>query len=241
MRRVSFPMKPRTDRPRADGHLDVLASIPPEYRAAVIEQCDRRTARKGQTIWSQGDAAAFIAFLIKGKAMSMYQSRGGKVGTTGFWCPGDILGAGDLGVKTTRQMTVRCLEPCVFYTLPYARFDPLIDRFPELARAVIQALSIRLRWVSRLAVMLETESGYERVCAVLIALAERFALPCADGMLIDLKLTHEDLASMSGVSRQYANVTLGDLRKRGYLRMEKRSIILTDYRRFRALLPAFDT
>ncbi|HLX28702.1 MAG TPA: Crp/Fnr family transcriptional regulator [Casimicrobiaceae bacterium] len=233
-------MKPRTDRPRADGHLDVLASIPPEYRAAVIEQCDRRTARKGQTIWSQGDAAAFIAFLIKGKAMSMYQSRGGKVGTTGFWCPGDILGAGDLGVKTTRQMTVRCLEPCVFYTLPYARFDPLIDRFPELARAVIQALSIRLRWVSRLAVMLETESGYERVCAVLIALAERFALPCADGMLIDLKLTHEDLASMSGVSRQYANVTLGDLRKRGYVRMEKRSIILTDYRKFRALLPAFD-
>jgi CRP/FNR family transcriptional regulator len=234
-------MKPRNDRPRADGHLDVLASIPPEYRAAVIEQCDRRTARKGQTIWSQGDAAAFIAFLIKGKAMSMYQSRGGKVGTTGFWCAGDILGAGDLGVKTTRQMTVRCLEPCVFYTLPYARFDPLIDRFPELARAVIQALSIRLRWVSRLAVMLETESGYERVCAVLIALAERFALPCADGMLIDLKLTHEDLASMSGVSRQYANVTLGDLRKRGYLRMEKRSIILTDYRKFRALLPAFDS
>jgi CRP-like cAMP-binding protein len=89
--------------------------------------------------------------------------------------------------------------------------------------------------------MLETESGYERVCAVLIALAERFALPCADGMLIDLKLTHEDLASMSGVSRQYANVTLGDLRKRGYLRMEKRSIILTDYRKFRALLPAFDS
>ncbi|HJU22141.1 MAG TPA: Crp/Fnr family transcriptional regulator [Casimicrobiaceae bacterium] len=233
-------MKARIDRPRADGHLDVLASIPSEYRAAVIEQCDRRTARKGQTIWSQGDPAAFIAFLIKGKAMSMYQSRGGKVGTTGFWCSGDILGAGDLGVKTTRQMTVRCLEPCVLYTLPYARFDPLIDRFPELARAVIQALSIRLRWVSRLAVMLETESGYERVCAVLIALAERFALPCADGMLIDLKLTHEDLASMSGVSRQYANVTLGDLRKRGYVRMEKRSIILTDYRKFRALLPAFD-
>lgn len=234
-------MKPGPDRPRAGGHLDVLASVPAEYRAAVIEQCDRRTARKGQTIWSQGDPAAFIAFLIRGKAMSMYQSRGGKVGTTGFWCAGDILGAGDLGVKTTRQMTVRCLEPCVFYTLPYARFDPLIDRFPELARAVIQALSIRLRWVSRLAVMLETESGYERVCAVLIALAERFAMPCADGMLIDLKLTHEDLASMSGVSRQYANFTLGDLRKRGYLRMEKRSIILTDYRKFRALLPALDS
>jgi CRP/FNR family transcriptional regulator, cyclic AMP receptor protein len=219
-----------------DGHLDVLGSIPPEYRAAVVEQCERRILPKGATIWSQGEAAEFIAFLVKGKAMSMYQSRSGKIGTTGFWCPGDILGAGDLGSKTTRQMSVRCLEACVLYTLSYARFDPLIERFPELARAVIHALSLRLRWVARLAVILETESGYQRVCAVLLALVDRFAIACPQGMLIDLKLTHEDLASMSGVSRQYANITLSDLRKRGYLRMQKRSIILTDYRKLATLL-----
>jgi len=224
----------------ADGHLDVLGSIPPEYRAAVIEQCERRVLAKGATIWSQGEPAEFIGFLVKGKAMSMYQSSSGKVGTTGFWCPGDILGAGDLGSKTTRQMSVRCLEPCVLYTLSYARFDPLIERFPELARAVIHALSLRLRWVARLAVILETESGYQRVCAVLLALIDRFATPCPQGMKIDLRLTHEDLASMSGVSRQYANITLSDLRKRGYLRMEKRSIILTDHRKLATLLPSIE-
>jgi CRP-like cAMP-binding protein len=224
----------------ADGHLDVLGSIPPEYRAAVIEQCERRVLGKGATIWSQGEPAEFIGFLVKGKAMSMYQSHSGKVGTTGFWCPGDILGAGDLGSKTTRQMSVRCLEPCVLYTLSYARFDPLIERFPELARAVIHALSLRLRWVARLAVILETESGYQRVCAVLLALVDRFAVPCPQGTKIDLRLTHEDLASMSGVSRQYANITLSDLRKRGYLRMEKRSIILTDHHRLATLLPAVE-
>ena len=226
------------DRHPADGHLDVLGAIPPEYRAAVVEQCERRVLPKGAMIWSQGEPAEFIGFLVKGKAMSMYQSRSGKVGTTGFWCPGDILGAGDLGSKTTRQMSVRCLEPCVLYTLSYVRFDPLIERFPELARAVIHALSLRLRWVARLAVILETESGYQRVCAVLLALVDRFATPCSQGMKIDLKLTHEDLASMSGVSRQYANITLSDLRKRGYLRMEKRSIILTDLSKLTELLPA---
>jgi CRP/FNR family transcriptional regulator, cyclic AMP receptor protein len=223
--------------PRADGHLDVLASIPAEYRAAVTKQCERRVYRKGQTIWSQGEPAGFIAFLVKGKTMSMYQSPGGRIGTTGFWCAGDILGAGDLGSRTTRQMTVRCLETCVLYTLSYARFETLVDRFPELARAVIQALSIRLRWVAHLAIMLETESGYERVCAVLLALADRFAISTSSGSLIDLNLTHEDLASIAGVSRQYANSTLNDLRKRGYLRMEKRSLIITDYRKLAETLP----
>jgi len=206
----------------------VLRSIPEEYRDAVVEQCERRVVRKGRNIWNQGEPAEFAAFLVNGKAMSVYQSRNGKSGTTGFWCAGDILGAGDLGSKTTRQMTLRCLEPCTLYVIPYLRFEALVRRFPELSEAVIQALSLRLRWVARLAVMLETESGYERVCGVLLALAERFAVQSPLGTVIDLRLTNEDLAAISGVSRQYVNATLGDLRKRGLVRMRKRDIILPD-------------
>ena len=86
--------------------------------------------------------------------------------------------------------------------------------------------------------MLETESGYQRVCGVLLALADRFAVPCAQGTVIDLKLTHEDLASISGVSRQYVNATLSDLRRRGLLRMRKREIILPDYESLASALPA---
>lgn len=225
------------DNPQTSGHLDVLSSIPEEYRKAVTSQCERRLVRKGRNIWSQGEQAEFAAFLVSGKAMSMYQSRNGKTGTTGFWCAGDILGAGDLGSKTTRQMTLRCLEPCVLYTIAYPRFDALVRRFPELGQAVIHALSLRLRWVARLAVMLETESGYQRVVGVLLALAERFATPSPQGTIIDLKLTHEDLASISGVSRQYVNATLGDLRKRGLLRMRKREIILPDCARLASVVP----
>jgi len=223
---------------RAGGHLDVLSSIPREYRSAVIEQCERKPVRKGRNIWTQGEPAEFVAFLVSGKAMSVYQSRSGKTGTTGFWCAGDILGAGDLGSKTTRQMTLRCLEPCTLYTIPYPRFDALVRRFPELGQAVIHALSLRLRWVARLAVMLETESGSQRVCGVLLALAERFGTPTPHGLVIDLKLTNEDLASIAGVSRQYVNSTLGDLRKRGLLRMRKREMILPDCARLASTLPA---
>ena len=215
--------------PNPTGHLDVLAAIPAEYRAAVVEQCDRRSFRRGQTVWTQGDPAEYVAFVVKGKAMSMYQSPSGKVGTTGFWCTGDIMGAGDLGSRTTRQMTLHCLEPCVLYTLSYMRCNALVDRFPELAHAIIHALSLRLRWVARLAVILQTESGHQRISEVLLALADRFGVESPYGVLIDLRLTHEDLASMSGVSRQYANIAIGDLRKRGLVRIDKRSIILTDY------------
>lgn len=214
--------------PRPNGHLDVLGSIPPVYRKAVLEQCQRRSFAKGATVWSQGDAADCVGFLYSGKAMSSYQSRNGKTGTTGFWCAGDLLGAGDLGGSTARQMTVRCLEPCVVYLLAFERFDDLVRRFPELGQAMIRAMSVRLRWVSLLAVSLETESALQRIGAALIALSERFGARCEHGVLIELNLTHENLAAIAGVSRQFANSTLRDLRRRGLVASRKRSLIITD-------------
>jgi CRP/FNR family transcriptional regulator, cyclic AMP receptor protein len=213
---------------RADGHLDVLGSIPPAYRKAVLEQCERRVVAKGETVWVQGEPAQYVVFLVSGKAMSWYQARNGKTGTTGFWCAGDLLGAADMGTGTTRQQTVRCLEECVIHTLSYERFDDLIRRFPELALAVIRALSIRLRWVAQLAVTLETQSASERICSVLLALSERFGMESDAGIVIDLKLTNEDLAAIAGVTRQFTNTTLHDLRNRGLLVTRNRNLILAD-------------
>jgi len=213
--------------PRADGHLDVLGSIPAPYRSAVLEQCERRSFAKGDLIWTQGEPAEYVAFLVAGKAMSSYQSRNGKTGTTGFWCAGDLLGAADLGSSTTRQQTVRCLEACVVYTLSLERFDELVRRFPELALAIIRALSVRLRWVAQLAVTLETQSAPERICAALLALSERFGTPAGDGLRIDLKLTNDDLAAIAGVSRQFANATLQELRKSGIIAARGRALVLT--------------
>jgi len=213
---------------RPSGHLDVLGSIPPTYRQAVLEQCVRRQFAKGRTVWSQGEPADCVAFLFSGQAMSSYQSRNGKTGTTGFWCAGDLLGAGDMGGSTTRHMTVRCLEPCVIYTLSFERFDDLVRRSPELALAIIRAMSVRLRWVSLLAVTLETQSALERICGVLLALSERFGSACGEGTLIDLNLTNENLAAIAGVSRQFTNSTLRELRGRGLLLSRRRALIVTD-------------
>ena len=107
-----MPLKDRIA--RADGHLDVLGSIPAAYRSTVLEQCEQLEFAKGALIWTQGQPAGYVAFLISGKAMSSYQSLNGKIGTTGFWCAGDLLGAADLGSLSTRQQTVRCLDACVF-------------------------------------------------------------------------------------------------------------------------------
>ena len=221
-------MLKRTREDRANGHLDVLSAIPIEYRDAVLEQCHERVLARGELIWAQGDRAQYVAFIASGKAMSCYEARNGKFGTTGFWCAGDLLGAADVGTVSIRQQTVRCLEKCAIYTLSFGRFEDLVRRFPELAVAVIRALSIRLRSVAQLAVTLETQPAVERICTVLLALSDRFGVDCDDGVLIDLRLTNNDLAAMTGVTRQFANATLNDVRQRGLLFTRSHKLVLAE-------------
>lgn len=217
------------------GHLDVLGSIPSEYRRAILEQCGRRRYKKNELVWHQGDPADYMGFLIQGKAMSTYASPNGKTGITGFWSSGDILGGADLGSCHTRQMTVRCLEDSHIFTLSTSRFFEISARFPELSRAMITALSIRLRWVAQLALTLETQNAFERICVTLLALSETFPQEHDEGILIDLSLTNEFLAAIVGVTRQFANITLHDLEREGLIRFHGRRIVVRDRERLQAI------
>lgn len=210
------------------GHLDVLGSIPEQYRDAVLKQCSERHFRRGDSLWNQGDDGGFVAFLIKGKAMSTYHAPGGKAAITGFWSDGDILGAADLAGSEERQMTVLFLETSTVYILSLKNFYRILERFPEVAQQIVRALSVRLRWVAHLVHSLATHSTEDRVRGILLALAASFGVEDDEGVLIDLKLSHEDLASMVGVSRQFVNGALNHIKKNGLIKIGNRKIIITD-------------
>ncbi|MGQ0546211.1 MAG: Crp/Fnr family transcriptional regulator [Betaproteobacteria bacterium] len=210
------------------GHLDVLAAIPQEHRNLVLAQCGQQRYRKGEIIWRQGDAAPMVAILGEGKAVSEYQSSRGRTVITGLWSSGDLIGALNLGTEGVHQMTVRCLESCLLHTLSVGQFYAMVKSYPEVAEAVVRALSVRLHWYNHLTLVLGTLPAFERVCGMLLALSERFAVRTADGLLIDVNLTHATLAAMVGVGRPFLTMTLRRLESSGHLRSVHRRIVLRD-------------
>jgi CRP/FNR family cyclic AMP-dependent transcriptional regulator len=223
----------------AHGHLDFIAAIPGEYRDSVLEQCTVKSYRKGEIVWSQGDAVNSLAFLAAGKVFSLFHGANGRSGAVNFWSSGDILGAELIaGEVNTRQTSLRCLEDATIYYLEWPKFDAIVRRFPEVAYAVITALSVRLRWAIRLVHILQTQTAFNRVGSVLLALAERFPVQTAGGTMIDLDITHEDLAAIVGVSRQFMTVTLHELEHQGLLSNTRKRITLTDLEKLRELTQA---
>jgi CRP-like cAMP-binding protein len=218
------------------GHLDVLAAIPHEHRKLVLAQCGQQRYRKGEIIWRQGAAGPIAGILGEGKAVSEYQSSRGRSVITGLWSSGDLIGALNLGAcSDVHQMTVRCLENSLLHTLSVEQFYALVRSYPDFAETVVRALSVRLHWYNHLTLVLGTLPAFERVCGMLHALCEHFAVKTADGLLIDLNLTHVTLAAMVGVGRPFLTMTLSQLEQRELLRSVRRRIVILDPAGLKAL------
>lgn len=220
----------------AAGHLDLLASLSAASRNALLVECVEKRISKGRVIWNQGDKAGHVAFLVEGAAMSTFNTPNGKMGVTGIWFPGDMLGAADLCPASRRQLTLKAIQDTRIYLVQTLRFMEICVEYPEISQAVIQALSARLRWVAHLALALETQNAFGCVCTILIGLAQRFAVPTAEGMLLDLSITNENLASFAGVTRQRVYVTLRELSRLGVIQVKRRKITLVDARKLEALI-----
>ena len=120
----------------------------------------------------------------------------------------DVLGAGDAGggpCGLLSPASIRAVAPSRIRPVPPAEAEPLEHRRHE--RMV--ALARDLAWLD----------VTERIAGRLDDLAQRFGRPQAEGTLIRLAITQEDLAALCGTSRESANRALGALSARGRIRV----------------------
>jgi CRP-like cAMP-binding protein len=221
------------------GHLDVLKGIPPAHQRVILTQCTTRHCKKGVVIFNQGDRADFVAFVAKGQAITLYHAPNGRVGASGIWTVGDVLGASYLHNPTSRNTTVKSIEAMTLFCLPHASLLKIMRQFPEFAEAMIKAVSSRLRWAHNLTHILQTLPAFERVCAILVSLSERYGRETTQGVLVDISLTQENLAAFVGVTRQFATITLHQLVEEELITIRERKIIVHDQKRLRRLAAVF--
>ena len=67
-----------------------------------------------------------------------------------------------------------------------------------------------------------------RVAKALLELSQRFGVPGPDGLHVHHDLTQEELAQLVGASRETVNKALAEFAQRGWIRLEQKSVTLTD-------------
>jgi CRP-like cAMP-binding protein len=71
-------------------------------------------------------------------------------------------------------------------------------------------------------------SNRERVIHLLLELCEKYGQMTDDGIALNIRLSHQEMACIIGSTRETVTVVLGQLQKENFLRISRRRVIITD-------------
>jgi CRP-like cAMP-binding protein len=95
-----------------------------------------------------------------------------------------------------------------------------IARNPALAIGLLQAVGQRYRQSEALLALLGLRRIEERVRGFLELLATSYGQPCDQGLRLNIKLTHQDIAAALSTTRVTVTRILGALRDEGWLQID---------------------
>jgi CRP/FNR family transcriptional regulator, cyclic AMP receptor protein len=218
---------------------DVFARSPllrnlPEASLAQLATCARRrTYRRGEVIFHQGDPGDAMHLIQSGRVKVVLDAESGDEALIAIIGPGDSFGELSLIDGEPRSATVVALEPVE--TVSVARADCMA--FARTHPAAMERMLITLAGMVRRAdsgladlVFLDLEG---RLVKKLLELAASHGRPVDGAIEIELPMTQEDLAAMIGATRASVNKLLGWYEERGAIQRRGRRIAIFDQERLR--------
>jgi CRP/FNR family cyclic AMP-dependent transcriptional regulator len=185
------------------------------------------TAAAGDTVFHQGDAHNGIYLIEAGRVRSFYAGPSGKEITLAYWTPGHFIGGPEVFGGGTHIWSAVAVEKSKLTYLPGHVIRGLVRTMPTFAECIIDGLVEKGRCYSALVQMLGTRSVTERLAQVLLILAEmdeRAGQPAA----VSRRITHDQLASIVGSTRQWVTTTLARFQKAGHIGVKRNAIVVLD-------------
>jgi CRP/FNR family cyclic AMP-dependent transcriptional regulator len=188
---------------------------------------------RGDVLFREGDEGDRLYVVTEGKVKLGRTSADGRENLLAILGPGQMFGELSLFDPGPRSATVTAITDCTMQSLAHEELGRWLDGRPEVARALLVQLAVRLRKANDVVADLVFSDVPGRVAKALLDLSSRFGRVADDGVHVHHDLTQEELAQLVGASRETVNKALADFASRGWLRLEARSVVLMDIERLK--------
>lgn len=139
---------------------------------------------------------------------------------------GNFFGEMSLLDGHPRSANVTTTQETELLMVRRADFLRFIQKSPQTAIKLLSVLASRLRITDRKIEGLALSDVTGRITQTLLQLADEQGLPTQEGVLIKDRPTHQDLANMSGTTRETVSRILKRLEKQGYIIPRGRDLLI---------------
>jgi len=198
----------------------------------VVSGCEHLFVQKvypeGTVLFEQGDAARMVYLIKQGRVRIARRTPEGKEVTISILGPGDLFGEEVVFTQVTRTAVATCLEPSLICMARANDVFGLFLRHPVLALNVAKYLREQLDDALSVTEDVAYLKVTDRLTRLLDRLAGEHGKRVEDGILLDVRLTRAEMASLIGSTRETVSVRLASLARAGHIRLQGRFIVLLD-------------
>lgn len=215
---------------------DLLGQLPDE-ELARLERCAAvRKVPKGGVVYSPRDAGSHLMVLAEGRVKIKDITPEGKETILGFIEEGEVFGELSVLDGDERGEYAEALSASVVVRVPREEVMALLDRRPELTLGITKLIGLRRRRVENRLRNVLFLPARDRMTRLLDELMDAHGEYAEDGTVqLRIKLSHQDLAGLIGLTRETVTVTLGQMQAEGLLRVQRRRLTILEPRRLRDL------
>ncbi len=195
-----------------------MRNLPSVY-AKQFAHLPVRKFKKGRPIFYQGEVPR-TAYVIKNGIVRVYGiNTNGEERIVTFFVPGDLLPVGWMFDKSPVSLYYYdAVTDCDLIAISKEDFAETLQTNERFKDELLSQYMAHFIGSTMHIYALEHARAQEKLVRLLQYLVMRFGIEKQNGnYLVDLRLTHQDLACMVGLSRETAALELGKLKKKGVI------------------------
>ena len=213
--------------------LDILGRLPffSGLSAGQIEKINPLFREQGfgadEVIYFAGDEAQRLYVLAAGKVKLLSHTMSGKDVLLDILTPGEFFGTlSALGAETYPDTAQAQTMACVL-GIGAEAFRSILDAYPSVALRVLDVMAERLKAAHERIRQLSAHSVERRIAYTLLKLAAKFGEKQEVGLLIQVPLSRDDLAEMTGTTTETASRVMSQFQKDGLIDSGRQWVAIT--------------
>ena len=206
-----------------------LGQLSAEDYVALARIARLKKYSKGEFVFSTGSPGSSVYFLRQGKIKIGQLSPAGREVILWFCLAGEIFGLAEVARGGGRVVHAQACEDSEVLAVSQDEYKAFIERHARVALLSLQVLSSRLRVLGDMFVNLVADDVDTRIAKLILRLSARYGVHSDKDdkdILLNIPLTHQEIADMVGTTRQTVTKVLGRLKRKGVLSMENHRIVI---------------
>ncbi len=205
-----------------------------EYLSRLEQRARIREFPRNSTVYLPSDIADGAFLLAQGRIRICSTTPDGKQAILAFVEPGELFGELALIEVGEREERAEAATDCTVVLLPGDELRRLMENFSDISLGVTKLIGLRRKRVERRLRSLLFRSNHDRLAHLLLELVEQYGRPSPEGVLLEIKLSHQELSSIIGATRETITALLGEMQLDGLLKISRQKIVVRDLRRLAA-------